>query len=67
MFLGAGVVISGVMGMLWFSPILFGNAWLGYVFPGKTAEQVGIEESKAFSTSVIGHGLMMVLLHYIFV
>lgn len=47
-----GIVGNMVIGALWYSPVLFGNVWLGLI--GKKSEDISKEEgSKAMALSII--------------
>lgn len=37
------IILNMVLGMLWYSPLMFGNLWLKLI--GKTAEEISKEES----------------------
>lgn len=68
MVLGAvvGIVSSQVLGALWYSPRVLGNAWMRVTYPGKTEEEVRAANncSKAMPVAMISYALLGFLINF---
>lgn len=68
MVLGAvvGIVSSQVLGALWYSPRVLGNAWMRVTYPGKTEEEVRAANncSKAMPVAMVSYALLGFLINF---
>ena len=61
----ASVLAAQVIGMTWYSSILFGKMWFRFAFPGKRMEDVDTSSKARFVVSFIGSGIVALICNYL--
>lgn len=58
----AATLTNVVWGMIWYTPVLFGNAWMRLAHPGKTNDDLRKEAGPGYALAVLGAFVMAAVL-----
>lgn len=61
----ASVLAAQVLGMTWYSGVLFGKTWFKLAFPGKRMEDVDTSSKSPFVVCFIGTGIIALICNYL--
>lgn len=63
----AGFVASELVGMVWYSSILFGDSWMSMMHPGKRPEELKSSSGRAMVVSMAAHAALAGILRHVYV
>ncbi|XP_048741008.1 uncharacterized protein LOC125654932 [Ostrea edulis] len=61
-----GIVSAQILGALWYSPLVLGNAWMRAAFPGKTETEIRAVNngSKAMYIALVTYSVLCILINF---
>ncbi|XP_064609987.1 uncharacterized protein LOC135473955 [Liolophura sinensis] len=62
-----GFAASQVMGMVWYSPLMFGNRWMRLVHPGKNRDELKASGGPAMAVTLVAHAALAGVLNHVYI
>lgn len=61
-----GFAASQVVGMVWYSPLMFGNRWMRIVHPGKNHDELKASAGSAMAVTLVAHAALAGVLNHVY-